>query len=159
LGNASFTFSPTLQVAAGQAITAAAINGSTGDTSEFSAPRLVTDGKAPTVVSVSPAQNATGVSPSANVSALFSEAMSPSTINASTVTLKRSGTTTKVGATVTYSAAGKKATLNPNANLKRGATYVATVTSGAKDLAGNALDQSPRKGGQQLKAWTFTTRR
>jgi CSLREA domain-containing protein len=159
LGNASFTFSPTVQVAAGQAITATAMNGSTGDTSEFSAPRLVTDGKAPTVVSVSPAQNATGVSPSANVSAVFSEAMTPSTINASTVTLKRAGATTKVGATVTYSTAGKKATLNPNANLKRGATYVATVTSGAKDVAGNALDQSPGLAGNQPKSWKFTVRR
>jgi hypothetical protein len=40
-GNASFTFSPTSKVAAGQAITATATNESTGDTSEFSAPRKV----------------------------------------------------------------------------------------------------------------------
>jgi CSLREA domain-containing protein len=40
-GNASFTFSPATKVTAGQAITATATNGSTGDTSEFSAPRKV----------------------------------------------------------------------------------------------------------------------
>jgi hypothetical protein len=40
-GNASFTFSPATKVPAGPAITATATNGSTGDTSEFSAPRKV----------------------------------------------------------------------------------------------------------------------
>ena len=39
------------------------------------------DTSAPTVTSVVPAENATGVSPTANVSAFFSEAMNPSTIN------------------------------------------------------------------------------
>ncbi|HWS82448.1 MAG TPA: right-handed parallel beta-helix repeat-containing protein [Rubrobacter sp.] len=40
-GSVSFTFSPATKVPAGQAITATATNGSTGDTSEFSAPRKV----------------------------------------------------------------------------------------------------------------------
>jgi CSLREA domain-containing protein len=41
-GNASFTFSPASKVATGKAITATATNASSGDTSEFSAPRKVT---------------------------------------------------------------------------------------------------------------------
>jgi hypothetical protein len=40
-GKGTFTFSPTSQVAAGQAITATATNEFTGDTSEFSVPRKV----------------------------------------------------------------------------------------------------------------------
>ena len=40
-GNATFTFSPASKVAVGQAITATATKTSTGDTSEFSAPRRV----------------------------------------------------------------------------------------------------------------------
>jgi CSLREA domain-containing protein len=40
-GNASFTFSPASKVATGKAITATATRQSTGDTSEFSAPRKV----------------------------------------------------------------------------------------------------------------------
>jgi CSLREA domain-containing protein len=40
-GNATFTFSPASKVAVGQTITATATKASTGDTSEFSAPRTV----------------------------------------------------------------------------------------------------------------------
>jgi hypothetical protein len=60
---------------------------------------------------------------------------------------------------VTYIPTTKKAILNPNANLKLGTKYEAAVTTGAKDLAGNLLDQDkdPSNGLQQ-KAWTFTTR-
>ena len=53
-------------------------------------------------------------------------------------------------------------TLNPDANLvlgaTYGATYIATVTTGAKDLAGNSLDQVPNIAGNQPKTWTFTVR-
>jgi hypothetical protein len=35
---------------------------------------------------------------------------------------------------------------------------VATVTTGTKDLAGNALDQDPAKTGNQAKLWSFTVR-
>jgi hypothetical protein len=31
------------------------------------------------------------------------------------------------------------------------------VTTGAKDLAGNALDQSPKAAGNQPMKWTFKT--
>jgi hypothetical protein len=157
-GNASFTFQTATKVALGLDITATATDPA-GNTSEFSAPRAVTDTTAPTVKSVAPAPNATGVAPSANVSAVFSEAMNSSTINATTFTLKRSGTTTKVGATVTYSATAQRAVLNPKANLKPGAAYVATVTGGAKDVAGNALDQSAGTAGNQPKTWKFKIRK
>ena len=63
-----------------------------------------------------------------------------------------------LGAAVTYDPATKKAVLNPNANLKRGATYKAVVTPGAEDLAGNALDQNPTLSGAQPKQWSFTVR-
>ena len=36
---------------------------------------------------------------------------------------------------------------------------MATVNSGAKDLAGNALDQSPAIAGNQPKSWKFTIRK
>jgi CSLREA domain-containing protein len=157
-GNVSFTFQAPTRVAPGQSVTATATN-PTGSTSEFSAPRAVTDTTAPNVENVSPTPNATGVAPSANASAIFSEAMSASSINATTFTLKESGTTRKVDATVSYSATTKKATFNPTANLKSGATYVATVTTGAKDEAGNALDQSNGTTGNQPKSWRFTVRK
>jgi hypothetical protein len=89
------------------------------------------------------------------VIATFSEAMQGSSVNTATFKLKKAGTTTFLGATVTYDPATKKATLNPTNNLQSGATYIATVTSGAKDLAGNALDQIPTTAGNQAKTWSF----
>ena len=93
----------------------------------------------------------TSVAPSTNVTATFSEQMKAPTINNSTFKLfKKVGTTrTRVAAVVTYNAFAKRAILNPNANLKRGSTYVAQVTTGAQDLASNGL---ARAKGWQFKA-------
>jgi hypothetical protein len=120
---------------------------------------------APRVTSTTPANNATGVAPGANVTATFTEAMDaittdgdPSTINGTTVKLFRAGTTTAIGAVVSYNATTKKAILNPNANLQLGTRYQAVVTTGAHDLAGNRLDQNTSFSGLQQKAWTFTIR-
>jgi len=60
-----------------------------------------------------------------------------------------------VSTAVTYDAATKTATLNPNDNLTAGATYTATITTQAKDLAGNGLDQDPNTAGNQAKSWKF----
>jgi subtilisin len=108
----------------------------------------------PRVKSTSPANKATGVSPSANARANFTEAMEAGTINTATFKLKRKGATNSVAATVTYNAQDRRAVLNPDANLKAGATYTATVTTGAEDLAGNHLDQTDTSGDQK-KSWTF----
>ena len=81
--------------------------------------------------------------------------MQASTINNTTFRLKKSGTTTNVAAAVSYDPATKNATLNPSVDLKAGATYVATVTTGARDLAGNQLDQDPNTAGNQSKSWQF----
>jgi len=117
---------------------------------------------APKVRAVTPQDGATGVSPSANISATFSEAMKASTINATTFKLFRlnaDGTTSRVAAAVTYNRTGKKAVLNPNNNLRLGATYKATIDTGARDLAGNALDQDRTKPGDQTRNWKFTVKR
>jgi len=38
---------------------------------------------------------------------------------------------------------------------KAGATYVATVSTGTRDLAGNQLDQDPNTAGNQARSWQF----
>ena len=53
-------------------------------------------------------------------------------------------------------AAFRLAALNPGPNLEPGATYIATVTNRARDLAGNGLDQNPDVAGDQPKTWRFT---
>ncbi|MDQ3913607.1 MAG: Ig-like domain-containing protein, partial [Actinomycetota bacterium] len=115
----------------------------------------VFDNTPPKVKSTTPANNATGVAAGANVKAAFSEPMQGNSVNAATFRLKKAGTTTFVGATVTYDPVTKRATLNPNSNLQSGSTYIATVTSGALDEAGNSLDQDPSLSGNQNKSWKF----
>jgi Big-like domain-containing protein len=103
------------------------------------------------------AENATGIAPGTNVTAFFSEAMKAGTVT-NNVKLYKEGTTTALRATVTYDVTAKKATLNPSANLQPGAKYKAVVSTGATDMAGNPLDQSPTTAGNQPKSWTFTVR-
>jgi hypothetical protein len=100
-----------------------------------------------------------------NVVATFSEKMSPASITKSTFTLFKvtsSGTTQVTNVTVTPSSDGLKATLNPfgtsSSLLAAGTKYKAVVTTGARDLAGNALDQNSTTAGNQQKTWTFTTK-
>ena len=119
----------------------------------------------PKVMSTIPGSGATQIAPGVNVTATFSEAMDagttdgdPSTINATTfklVKLNADGTTTRITAAVSYAAATKKAILNPSSNLRSARTYKATVTSGAQDLKGNALDENPNTAGNQPKSWKF----
>jgi hypothetical protein len=117
-----------------------------------------TDTTPPRVTTTVPAATSTGVAPGANITATFSEAMDASTINGTTFKLFKAGTTTVIGAEVSYDPATKKAILNPNANLKLGTKYKAAVTTGAKDLAGNQLDQDSSLSGLQQKGWSFTIR-
>jgi hypothetical protein len=84
--------------------------------------------------------------------------MKASTVNAAAFELFKKGTTTKLGATVGYDATSHSATLDPTNPLKRGATYKAVVTTGAKDLVGNRLDQNPSLSGLQQKVWFFTVK-
>ena len=69
-------------------------------------------------------------------------------INKTTFKLSKAGSTNKVGTAVAYNAASQKAVLDLNNNLAAGTKYKAVVTIGARDLAGNTLDQKPNEGGQ-----------
>src|SRR4028118_901053 len=120
----------------------------------------------PKDMGTSPANGATLIASGVNVTATFSEDMDasttdgdPSTISSTAfklVRLNADGTATKVMATVSYAAATKKAILNPASNLSSRQTYKATVTPGAQDLAGNALDQDQTpSNGNQSKSWKF----
>jgi CSLREA domain-containing protein len=111
------------------------------------------DTQAPKVISTFP-RNGGEVGPAVNVTATFSEDMrEASVMNA--FKLFKKGSTNQIAAAVTYNAATDIATLNPTNNLKRGATYKAVVTTVAKDMAGNRLDQDDSKAGLQQKVWFF----
>ncbi len=102
------------------------------------------DTLAPTVSSTNPLNGATGV---AVITASFSESMAASTITTTTFTVTGPGAVAVDGA-VTYDAATKRARFTPTAALAPGATYTATVSTGATDLSGNALASS--------HVWSFT---
>lgn len=99
----------------------------------------------PTITATSPANNATGAARNVAVTATFSEAMAPASINSTSFTL-RSGATVIPGV-VTY--VGTTATFAPTAVLEADTDYTATVSIVAEDLQGDAL-ATPR-------VWTFTT--
>ncbi|MBI4691319.1 MAG: Ig-like domain-containing protein, partial [Nitrospirae bacterium] len=104
------------------------------------------DTTAPTVISTSPADGATNISVTTTITVTFSETMDSSTINTTTFTLTDSSGNL-IGGTVTYS--GTTATFTPSTSLSYSTTYTATITTGVKDLAGNAMTSD--------YVWTFTT--
>jgi len=103
------------------------------------------DKTAPTVSSTVPAKDATSVAINGNITATFSEAMDPDTINITTF-ISTKGATPVIGA-VTYT--GIVATFNPTGNLAVNTEYTVTITTGATDVAGNGLAVN--------KTWSFKT--
>jgi len=79
------------------------------------------------------------------ITATFSEAMNPSTINVNTFTLWRG--TTSIQGIVTYG--GTTASFNPAADLAMNTTYTAKISTGVKDSTGVAMI-APFE-------WSFTT--
>jgi len=100
---------------------------------------------APIVISTDPLNNAISVPLNKIVRATFSVPMDPLTINAITFTLKLGAIS--VAGVVTYS--GTTASFTPSINLTSSSTYTATITTGAKNLAGTSLSNN--------YTWTFTT--
>lgn len=103
------------------------------------------DETAPTVTFTSPVNDAADVPPGATVQVAFDEPMDCTTLDGTSVTLTDGGASvlgavTCLGATVT---------LAPSAPLTAQTLYTGTVTTGARDLAGNALAAD--------YVWTFTT--
>ena len=95
-----------------------------------------TDSTPPTVSSISPATAATGVALNSSVAITFSEPMNNSTLTTTSVNLAR----TAGGAiTGTVNVNGNTVTFTPSASLAAGTQYTASVTTVAKDAAGNAL--------------------
>jgi hypothetical protein len=119
---------------------------------------------APKVTAVAPQNGATGVKRNTNLTATFSEKMDPTTLTNSNFKLFKvtsSGTTQITNVSVSLSPDGLKATLNPFGTtttlLAKSTKYKAVVTTGAKDVAGNSLDQNSTTSGNQQMAWSFKT--
>jgi hypothetical protein len=172
------TLNPNEELQAGMTYTAKVKGGSTGVKDSAGNPLVVDkiwsfttmppapsiDTTSPRVTCTVPKAGATGVAPSTNLIATFSEKMDPAYITNSNFRLFKlntDGSTAQItDVTLKLSTDGLKATLNPfgtstTTHLARGTKYRAVVTTGAKDVAGNPLDQFTTTGLQQ-KAWSFT---
>ena len=97
------------------------------------------DATAPTVTAVSPTNLAIGVSVNSVVTVTFSEGMDPTTITGTTFNLKVTAGGAVVAGSVSYNSATNVATFTPTASLTSNTNYTVTVTTGVKDLAGNAM--------------------
>lgn len=95
---------------------------------------FLVDGTSPTVTSRTPVTTALR---GANFVVKFSEPVKG--VSTTTFRLFQNGVPDPVPAAVTLNATGTKAVLNPVAGLKLRKTYIAKVTTGVTDLAGNRL--------------------
>jgi methionine-rich copper-binding protein CopC len=99
----------------------------------------------PAVSSTNPANGAAGVDVGSIITATFSEEMDASTITADTFTVNNGSS--NISGTVSYN--DTTATFTPSANLPPYTTITARITTGVRDLIGNALASD--------YAWSFTT--
>ena len=119
----------------------------------------VNDITAPTLSSVSPTDTSTDVAISVSITATFSEAMTKATITANTVDTSCSGslqlsaddfnTCVIMSADPSSDSEELTFTITPTSSLSYSTAYKATITTDAKDLAGNSLAQA--------YSWSFTT--
>lgn len=101
----------------------------------------------PDVNSTNPLAGAVNVPLNRTLTATFNEVMDPAYINTTTFTVVTSTDGTPIVGTVSY--LGTTASFNPTNDLNISTEYNATITTGVKDLAGNAMLVN--------EEWTFTT--
>lgn len=89
-----------------------------------------------------------GVAFNTRVTAAFTKAMNPATLTTSTFTLACPASAAVAGS-VSYDANGRQASFLPSANLPPNTVCVATITTGAQDTGGLAL--------QSAFVWSFVT--
>ena len=103
------------------------------------------DRQPPTVLSLSPADGASGVARTTSISATLSEPLDPATVNTATFLVIPPGGVPIAG---TVAVDGNVVTFTPSVPLAHGVSYLAWLTDGVSDLAGNVLRADV--------SWTFT---
>jgi hypothetical protein len=100
----------------------------------------------------------TGVATNTAITATFTKAMSPATINAASFTLTTPLPGVSPLGSVTYAADAQTAIFTPLAVLAADTTYTATITTAATDVSGNQLagNQAPLPAASKY-VWVFTT--
>ena len=122
--------------------------GGGGDDADVGSGGGVVDLMLPAVIATTPAHNSAEVETNRAITATFSEAIDPATINASTFVLVGFASGTAVTGSVTYDQASRT-TIFRTDTLAPQTTYVATITAAVEDVAGNPLADP--------YTWQFTT--
>jgi hypothetical protein len=123
---------------------------------------IATNTTRPRVLLTEPATTAPGptlgVPTNSALTAAFSEEMAPATINGGSFIVTCAAPCVSPNGAVTYDSGSNTAVFTPAVPLTAGATYTATITMGATDLAGNALagNQAPLPAASNY-VWTFKT--
>jgi methionine-rich copper-binding protein CopC len=121
-------------VALGHAFVWSFTTGATSDTTK------------PTVIFTNPANSAVSVPTNQRIIAMFSKEMSPGSLSTATFMVTKPGGAAIIG-TVAYASAS--ITFLPSFGLRANTHYIATITTGAKDIAGNPLASN--------YVWSFDT--
>ena len=106
-----------------------------------------TDKTPPTVTSTSPASGATGIAVTSPIKATFSEAVQ--SWSSSTIFTVKNRAGTSFSGTIGLSTDHKTVTFSHSSPFPPSTSYTVTITTGVKDLAGNAMSS--------VKTWSFTT--
>lgn len=122
--NTKYSFSFDVSDSSGNALTSQTLSFTTLD---------VPDTQAPMVLTASPSTGSSGISPSTNLSLSFSEAMDKASVEAAF------STSPAVTCNYLWNAASTLLTCDPVTDLSFDASYSATLTTTAKDAAGNTL--------------------
>ncbi|HXC08128.1 MAG TPA: Ig-like domain-containing protein [Steroidobacteraceae bacterium] len=169
-GKADATFTPAANLAPSQLYTAT-ITGATslasglalaspyvwkfttGTTTDVTRPRVTL-----TVPATTTPGPTTGVPVNSAITATFTEAMAPATFSDTSFTVTCAAPCVSPTGTVSYQLGSNTAIFSPAAALTVGATYSATISTAATDLAGNELagNQAALPAASNY-VWTFTT--
>jgi len=129
------TVSGAKSLATGLAMTAPYVwSFTTGSTADLTRPTVTLTTPATTIPGPS-----TAVPSNTVISAVFSEDMNPNSISAASFTLSCAAPCLAPAGTISYALGTRTASFTPAALLTVGATYTATITDAATDLAANAL--------------------
>ncbi len=112
----------------------------------------------PSVDQSKPSNGAKRVGRRRSIKITFSENIRSALLTRDTVRLKQKGRKKRVAIRLKYDERRNRLTLAPVRRLQPRTTYRIVIATRVVDIAGNRLDQNPRRDGAQQARWRFRTR-
>lgn len=121
-------------------------------------PTPPTDVVPPVVENAKPSNGAKRVGPRRSIKITFSEGVRAQLLTKSSVRLKQKGRKKAIPVRLKYDVRRHRLTVDPVRRLRSRTTYRIVIATRVVDIAGNRLDQNPRRSGAQRATWRFRTR-